>query len=190
MSSLWGAADDGSGNAALPSRRLPDRFPRRVRNLFGASAAGAVVAIVAAQIVFGSPAKQESFYPDEGMVDVSLLPSSPAPTPMSSLDPGGSLGSPADLSEYAVAVTELQGLPPDVQPGQSFDLWVAWDPVVSDGPQIQRLLKQVRIARFIEPTTFEGPMVAVLSVPTRRVGDLMYGDRFGSFNVTLAPTGG
>lgn len=188
MSLLWGAADDGSGNAALTSRRLPDRLPRRIRNLVGASVVGAIVAIGAAQIAFGEPPKEQWQPQGEGPVPsaTSSPPYVPTATPTAAVpSPGATIGRPPDLTEYAVAVTELQGLPPDVQPGQPFELWVAWDPAVSEGPQIRLLMKQVTIARFIEPTTFQGPVVAVLSVPRKRVADLMYGDRFGSFNVSI-----
>ncbi len=189
MSFLWGTADDGSGSAALTSKRLPDRIPRRIRNLVAASVMGAVVAVGAAQLFF-RPTPAPGWVASsagQGGRGVRGVHPSPSPTsiattiPLATPTPTGALA----LREYALAISELHGLPPDVQPGQQLELWVAWDPEFSDGPQIQRLLKTVTLTRFVEPVTADGPRVVILSVPVNRVGDLMYGDRFGSLSVTL-----
>ena len=176
---------DGSGNAALTSKRLPDRIPRRIRNLVVASVLGALVAVGAAQLFFRSPSAPGWV---AGSTEQEMHPS-PSPTSVATTIPLVT-GTPTPteapaLREYALAISELHGLPPDVQPGQQLELWVAWDPEFSEGPQIQRLLKTVTLTRFVEPVTADGPRVVILSVPEKRVGDLMYGDRFGSLSVTL-----
>lgn len=187
MSFLLGTAEDGSGSAALTSKRLPDRIPRRVRNLIVASAVGAIVAVGVAQIFFRQPTKVGWSDPAEAPAPFTHASASAIPTPITS-------GSPTPppptgtTREYAVDVSDLLGLPPDVQPGQVMEIWVAWDPAVTKGPQIQRLLKVVTLQRFVEPVTMDGPRVAVLSVPRERIGDLMYGDMFGSLTVTLEST--
>ena len=191
MTFLWGAAeDDELGNAALSSsRRLPDRIPRRLRNLVIASAVGALVAVGAAKVAF-PPDRSEAGSWNHGGVDAGSTLSYGSPTPMPSgvgttpgvvapVAPGGA------RRQYAVGVHDLRGLPPDVMPGQKIDLWVAWDEFVSEGPQIQRLVKDVTLVRLIEPVTPDGPVVALLELPARWVADVMYGGRFGSFSVTL-----
>jgi hypothetical protein len=166
---------------------LPDRVPRRIRNLIAASVVGAVVAFGAGQLFFGPPAG--AGWADQVNIEDSQVVLSPSPAstdlsvPMSIGTPTPSVSSPQ--REYALAISDLHGLPPDVQPGQQLEVWVAWDPEFSEGPQIQRLLKKVTLTRFVEPVTADGPRVAIISVPLQRVGDLMYGDRFGSLSVTL-----
>ena len=137
----------------------------------------------AAQIFFRQPAKVAWQDPAEGS---ALTYASPSTTPTPTVS-GSPIASPPKgaTREYAVELSSLLGLPPDVQPGQVLEIWVAWDPAVAKGPQIQRLLKVVTLERFVEPVTMDGPRVAVLSVPRDRIGDLMYGDIFGSLTVTL-----
>lgn len=150
-----------------------------------ASAAGAVVAVGAAQLLFGSspPTGWAAASPDGALTSpapTSVVTTSPVviPSPTTTTAPA--------LREYALAVSELHGLPPDVQPGQQLELWVAWDREFSEGPQIQRLLKVATLARFVEPVTADGPRVAILSVPVKSVGDLMYGDLYGQISVTMS----
>jgi hypothetical protein len=76
-------------------------------------------------------------------------------------------------------------LPLDIAPGTALDLWVSWDDAFTKGPQVQRLMKKASLARMIEPVTPEGPVVAVLSVPESSLGDLVYGDLFGSLAVAI-----
>ena len=185
MNFLLGTAEDGSGSAALTSKRLPDRIPRRVRNLIAASAVGAVVAFGAAQIFFRQPSRVAWQNPVEESAPFTYATPSTIPTPIVSGSPGGATPLKGTTREYAVEVSDLLGLPPDIQPGEVMEIWVAWDPAVARGPQIQRLLKVVTLERFVEPVTMDGPRVAVLSVPRERIGDLMYGDIFGSLTVTL-----
>ena len=185
MKFLSGIAEDGSGNAALTSTRLPDRIPRRVRNLIVASAVGALVAFGAAQIFFRQPSRVGWQDPAEASAPFTYATPSTIPTPVVSGPPSGTTPPEGTTREYAVEVSDLLGLPPDIPPGKVMEIWVAWDPAVAKGPQIQRLLKTVTLERFVEPVTMDGPRVAVLSVPRERIGDLMYGDLFGSLAVTL-----
>lgn len=89
---------------------------------------------------------------------------------------------------YAIAVPELSGLPPDAEPGAVLDLWVTWNPPITDGPQVQPLLRSIRLSRIVPPVTPDGPAVALLTIRPAQVSDLIFGDRFGSLSVTiLAP---
>ena len=87
--------------------------------------------------------------------------------------------------DYAIAAAELSGLSPDAAPGTLLDLWVAWDPPITDKPQVQPLLRGVRLNRIVPPVTPEGPEVALLSVRPSQVSDLIWGDRYGSLSVTM-----
>ncbi|MFN2388733.1 MAG: hypothetical protein ABR575_03890 [Actinomycetota bacterium] len=86
---------------------------------------------------------------------------------------------------YAIAVPELQGLPPDASPGTHLEVWVAWDPPVTDQPRIQRLLPDVVLQRIVAPTTPGAPPVALLLVPRKSMTDLLWGDRYGALSVTV-----
>ena len=85
--------------------------------------------------------------------------------------------------EYAIGLHDLRGLPVDTSPGTPLELWVAWDDAYAEGPQVRRLAKGLTLVRFVEPTTSEGPMVVVLSVPQHSMRAVMYGDLYGSFSV-------
>jgi hypothetical protein len=88
---------------------------------------------------------------------------------------------------YAVAVSDLQGLPPNVPPGTRLELWVAWSPPVTKRPRIQRLLREVTLTEIIPAITPDGPDAAMLRLKNSQVADLLYGDQYGSLSVTLLP---
>lgn len=94
-----------------------------------------------------------------------------------------------ELVDYAISVSELSGLSVDVVPGTALDLWVTWDPPVTERPQVQRLLRGVMLQRLIPPVTPDGPSVALLSVRERSVARLIYGDRYGSLTATTSALG-
>ena len=100
----------------------------------------------------------------------------------------GAAGMPVDgVRSYAVLLPRLQGLPPDAPPGTRMELWVSWEPPVTEEPEFQRLLDEVVLERIIPPHAAEAPATAVLLVPEEEVGDLLYGDRYGTLSVTLHP---
>lgn len=192
MRFLSGAAEDGDGSAALPLTRRPDRLmSRRMTNLLAVAAAAAVLAMVAARIVFPSgaigrgtvPLRVEGVSSTADSYGVTPVPIASVGTPTPAVTTA-----PSSRREYAVALSDLRGLPLDTAPGTPLELWVAWDEAYTDGPEIQKLVKSVTVARFLEPVTSEGPLVVVLSVPERSMRAVMYGDRFGSFSVTLPTT--
>ena len=87
--------------------------------------------------------------------------------------------------EYAIGLQELRGLPPDARPGTSFELWVTWEPPVTEDPRLQRLIADVVLERVIPGPVPEAPVTALLSVPAERAGDLIYADTYGRLNVVL-----
>ena len=192
MSFLSGASENGEGSAALPLTRRPDRLMSpRVANLVWVAAAAAVVAFVAARIVFpptsvpatAAPVISGASAPEEVYASAASTPSASPSVPPVAEAPG-----PSARREYAVALPDLRGLPLDVAPGTPLELWVSWDDAYTEGPQIQRLVRSVTVVRYIEPVTAEGPLVVVLSVPEKSMKAVMYGDRFGSFSVALPVT--
>jgi hypothetical protein len=94
----------------------------------------------------------------------------------------------AERFEYAIAVAELDGLPPDVEPGTVYDLWVTWEPPLVEQPDVQPLLRDVVLERVIPPIVPEGPTVAVLGIPRTKtaVRALVYGDQYGKLSVVGA----
>ena len=90
-----------------------------------------------------------------------------------------------DLSSYAVALPELRGLPSDAAPGTIVDLWVTWDAPVMKEPQVQPLLRKVTVQKIISNAAPEAPPTVLLGVEHDDVGDLLYGDRYGSLSAVL-----
>jgi len=78
----------------------------------------------------------------------------------------------------------LNGFPPDAAPGDTFDIWVAWDGEVVKGPNVQILLKDVGLEKIAPPVTAEGPYVAYLIVTRAEARDLLYGTKYGALSVT------
>lgn len=85
---------------------------------------------------------------------------------------------------YAIGLHDLSGLSRDTAPGTVVDLWVAWDPPITDTPQYQRLIPSVIVEEIEPPFVPEGPFTVVLSVPRKKIGDLLYADRYGAISVT------
>lgn len=185
MKFLSGVAENGEGSAALPLTRRPDRLmSRRMANLLAVAGAAAVLATIAAKVVFPSAPSPVMTPTDDAPVEIAISEdSSTAPTPVPTDHPISQV-----RRDYAIDLHELRGLPLDAAPGTPMELWVAWDQGIAEGPQMQRLVKTVTLSRFIEPVTHQGPMVVVLSVPEKAMRAVMYGDLYGSFSVAL-PTG-
>lgn len=91
------------------------------------------------------------------------------------------------LYSYAIPITELQGLPPEIAPGTLIDLWVAWQPPITKKTQIQPLLKRVLLERIVPPLLPDGPHSALLQVRVDRAHRLIWGDRFGALSVLTPP---
>ena len=181
MSFLRGVADDGPGSAAQPSRWRPDRIPRRTRNLALAMTMAGTIAFFGARAFVPTSADP---WLDAAPKSRSIYQAAiPTPSPTSSNRDVTSISD--GQQEYAIATHELRGLSPDTQPGTTLHLWVAWDPSFVKGPQVQRLLKNATLSRFIESVTPSGPTVAILAVPSAKVADLMYGDLYGRLSVSV-----
>jgi hypothetical protein len=132
-------------------------------------------------------------------VDEAIL--APDPGPHVSASPPGPLASPSieavetpspalpaadpERRSYAIGLHDLQGLPPDAAAGTRFELWVTWEPPLTDEPRLDRLIGDVVLERVVPGTVPEAPATALLSVPAARTGDLIYADTFGRLSVVL-----
>lgn len=95
-----------------------------------------------------------------------------------------------NLVSYAVAVSELHGLPPNVAPGTRLEIWVAWEPPITKQPDIRPLLDDVLLEEISPPLLPDGPHVASLLVGRGQISDLFYGDRYGSLSVVVPQSAG
>jgi hypothetical protein len=93
----------------------------------------------------------------------------------------------AGAREYALALDELQGFPPDLAPGAAIELWVRWDRPSGAAPKLQRLIPRADFVRLVAPVTPGGPTAVVVRVPLRRVPDLLWADGYGSLSATVLP---
>lgn len=119
-------------------------------------------------------------------VDPSPAPVLPTATPAAVGEEADLVSSPAvDRREYALGMHELSGFPLETPPGARMELWVAWDPPLTKAPDVRRLIRDVIVADIIPPLTPDGPTAVIVSVPTARVPDLIYGDRYGDLSVVL-----
>lgn len=159
------------------------RMSSRTRNLLLAAAIPVVMVVVALTLL---PSGSASVGESAGKAV--------APSRASTVDPRGDE---SDMTSndaveqgrraYAVALPELKGLPPEAIPGTRLELWVAWDPPVTKQPRVQKLIEDVILAEMIPPVVPEAPATAVLSVPTKTLPDLLYGDRYGALSATIVP---
>lgn len=114
-------------------------------------------------------------------------------TSVAAVDPAGTAsantGIPAapsgDRQSYAIGLHDISGLSRETPPGTVVDLWVAWDPPITEKPQYQRLIPAAMIEAIQPPFVPEGPFTVMLSVPTRKIGDLLYADRYGAISATI-----
>lgn len=159
-------------------------------NLLATAAASAGIVLIGLSLFFGSPS------PDErSAVTAPAAQAEGFPQPWASVSPvaatepqatsSPSQAPPRDLRTYAIQLTELAGLPADASPGTRMELWVAWDPALTKGPRIERLLRSVTLQKIAPPAIEGNPPVALLAVIPRDVEKLLWGDRYGSLSAVL-----
>lgn len=123
----------------------------------------------------------------------SAIPAATEGTSPDSLEPGiapsplASPGAAVALSRrsYAVGLHDLTGFPPDAAPGARLELWVTWEPPLTEEPRLQKLIGDALLERTIPGSIPEAPVTILLSVPEGRVDDLIYADRFGKLSVAV-----
>ncbi len=165
-----------------------DRLSPRNRRLAIASVAAAVGGVSLVSIVFPKPraaavASYESPSPTIGLT--------PNASPSSSGSDSGyyndTVAQDPHRRTYALPLVELTGLSATSEPGSVFELWVAWDPSITEGPHVERLLERVRLESIISPPVPEGPYMVLISVKRNQVGDLIWGDTFGQLSAVMLP---
>ena len=87
---------------------------------------------------------------------------------------------------YALSIPDVDGMPPDLQPGDRLEIWVAWDPPITTKTKIEPLVDRVLYERTVPPTIPGEAPVAVVLVPDGKVDELMWGDRYGALAVVIA----
>lgn len=148
--------------------------------------AAGLIALTAAVVWVGqgaAPSRPAAATPE------AITAPSPAPD-ASSVDEHAKSAAPRrvgsrDLVSYAIPITEMQGLPPDIAPGTMIDLWVMWQPPVTKRPKVDRLLQGVLLEKIVPPLLPDGPYAAVLMVSPDDFGTLVWGDRLGALSAAV-----
>ena len=169
----------------------------RTKNLVMAGAAVVVVGFVAVNTLFAPPPQVagtgavdagspqvEASAPGAAIEATGGAASPSAPGVAGESTPPGAVVDPGRRS-YALGATDLSGLPPDAAPGARLELWVTWEPPVTEEARLQKLIGDVVLERTIPGAVPEAPVNVLVSVPTGRVSDLIYADTFGKLSVTL-----
>ncbi|HEX2026471.1 MAG TPA: hypothetical protein VHF25_00570 [Nitriliruptorales bacterium] len=156
---------------------------RRTKNLALAGGAMMVVGFVAVNTLVAPAAPTPSVVasPDVAAAQPAAVPSPAPSSSVTSVTPGGS----ATRRSYAIGLQDLAGFPPDAPPGARLELWVTWEPPVTQRPRLQKLIGDVMLERTIPGSVPEAPVSVLLSVPEDRVADLIYADGFGKLSVVL-----
>ena len=152
-------------------------MPRRIRNL-------AIVGVVVALASFLVVSRIDPATPSPRVAVDPATPGSstlapPETTPTMEPSPD------TNLASYALPLSELRGVPPDIPSGSTLELWVTWEPPITKEAQVQLLLREVTLQKIIPTTDPEGPPTALLGVRDAQIGDLIYGDRYGSFHAVI-----
>ncbi len=149
----------------------------KTKNLAVAGGAAVVVGFVALNTLTAAPS------PGTVASPAPLATSTPAdgPSPAAETPPAPD----AARRSYAVGLQDLAGFPPDAAPGARLELWVTWEPPVTQQLRLQKLIGDVVLERTIPGSVPEAPVTVLLSVPEGRVGDLIYADGFGKLSVVL-----
>ena len=108
-----------------------------------------------------------------------------SPPTNGSTDPSLDGGRVKNFRSYALPLVELAGLPPDVASGTRVEVWVAWEPPITEKPRVQRLFGGARVGRLIPPTVAEAPTTVELLVPAKEFPELLFADRHGSLSAAI-----
>lgn len=153
---------------------LRDPRLRRLALTGSAAVAAGIVTLVA---IAPPPAPvTPAASPAAGPLEATVAPSDASLPPSATSSPAPARRAPR---LYALDAAELAGLPPDPVPGTRIDLWVAWEPPLTDEPQIERLVAGVAIAQVRPSVVAEGPTAIVVEVLPRDLRTLMFGDLYG-----------
>jgi hypothetical protein len=112
---------------------------------------------------------------------------SPSPSSIALIQPSTAPVPIGPTRAYAIATSELAGLPPDPQPGARLDLWVTWSPPVVPEIRVQKLIPGIVLEKVAPPVTPSGSPAAVFLVPVKDMSDLLWADRFGELSVSEIP---
>jgi hypothetical protein len=171
---LAGAVVVAAGVVAVNILSLEGSAPAPSLNSFGSSGGSAAPHSDSAPVDPSSPGVQS---PAESTTEQAA----------SSSEGNPSLSPVPAMRGYALPVAELAGLPGHAPPGTQLELWVTWDPPVTDKPKLQRLIPKVVLEKIAPAVTPDGPDAAILLVPEKKLPALVYADRYGAISVALLP---
>lgn len=191
MKDLLGVTGDGLGGAA-ESRWRPDRIlSKRAVNLIGTAAGAAGVVLLGLNLLLpANSSKSDAAWADVPPTSAaSFAPSAPAPIPATASLPVSTPPAAVtpSLRTYAIAMSELSGLPPDVAPGTTVEIWATWDS--GQGmPGFQKVVDSALVER-IAPPFLEGasPVVLLQMGSKREFRDLVWAHRYGTLAAVLLP---
>lgn len=142
------------------------------RRLLLAGGGAAVAGLVLTTLLSGGPSPSEATPVVEQIAPVTSETTAPSPAPP-----------PGKRAFYYMSFNELDGLPRDTPPWTPVELWVAWDPPITDEPLVQLLDDDVFIESILPPVVPGAGHVVKLSVRLKDRENLVYADRYGSLSV-------
>ncbi|HYN36780.1 MAG TPA: hypothetical protein VEV82_07345 [Actinomycetota bacterium] len=177
------------------------RLPGGQKNLLTFGVVGAAAFVVTLYVIPGDPKSQGIVDSELSTADdlgepatVDQLPGEVPPAPESPPPPVDGLTEPAadsasveSFRSYSLPLVELPGLPPDVTSGTRVEVWVAWEPPITEKPRVQRLFGGAQVVRLIPPTVAEAPTTVELLVPAKEFPELLFADRHGSLSAAVVP---
>lgn len=190
MKDLLGVTGEGLGGAA-ESRWRPDRIlSKRAVNLIGTAAGAAGVVLLGLNLLLpANSSKSNAAWADVPPTPAaSFASSAPAPIPATaSLPVETQAAVTPSLRTYAIAMSELSGLPPDVAPGTTVEIWATWDS--GQGmPGFQKVLERALVERIAPPFLEGAPPVVLLQLGSKReLRDLVWAHRYGTLAAVLLP---
>lgn len=171
------AAQSGSGSAARALGGGLAGISRRTRRLCLILVAGLILVFAGWDSLAALSSPSEN--------TVSVVEPTAVPTPAPPVGQPSGAAPTKNAITYAIDVREIAGLSEATAPGTIIDLWVTWDPPLTDVPELDRLIRGAMVTKMTPPVTPEGSYVAVLAVDQKQVENLLWADRYGSLSATV-----
>ncbi|MFP5298778.1 MAG: hypothetical protein ACLGHL_07315 [Actinomycetota bacterium] len=156
-----------------------DRLPATLRTPLGSKKVRLALAAATASVVgllipglFGGSGPSGSHL----RTDPAATPAVASTTPPTSPPPG-------DRMAYYMSFDEVDGLPLDTEPWTPVELWVTWDPPITDEPLAQKLSNDVYVESVLPPVVPGSGHVVKFSIRHKDREPLVYADRYGSISV-------
>jgi hypothetical protein len=146
---------------------------RRLRNILVVASVSLALFFLVFQATGRHHTTRTALAPPSTTPDASTTPSAPS---------GAGLERSDDWYSYALDLLEVDGRPPDLEPGTPVEIWVSW----SDGGRVsqpERWIRKAVFRRIAPSVTSMGPDVVVLDIPAGERAKMIWADGYGA--VTL-----